>query len=426
MLYRPDMPLEMVSVAQGAVTALILARMLTQWWLDHLNRNHLRSTAGSLPPDLQGIIDQPTFGKSVEYSLAKSALSRVNILYHTIILLLLLFSGVLPWAFQRWEAAFGLSTFSMAVLLFTIGTVLSITGLPIDWYAQFRLEERFGFNNTTHRLWWADRLKGFVLAVILGLPLIWLVLFLFRSGGPLWWLWAWAALMVVQLLVSVLAPVLILPLFNKLTPLPEGSLRDRLLSLAERTRFRAQSIQIMDGSKRSQHSNAFFTGFGRFRRIVLFDTLVNQLDEPQLEAVLAHEIGHFKRRHIPKMLLASAGGSLLGFFLLSLLVKQAWFYQAFGLSPSDPAAALLLFTLLSGVLTFWLSPVLHAWSRRYEYQADAFAANVMGGHAELSGALRRLTEKNLSNLTPHPVYSSFYYSHPTLLEREHALQRATS
>ncbi|HWI59822.1 MAG TPA: M48 family metallopeptidase, partial [Bacillota bacterium] len=294
-------------------------------------------------------------------------------------------------------------------------------GLPLDWYAQFRLEERFGFNTTTLKLWWLDRLKGLLLALVLGYPLLVLILKLVEWTGPWWWLWAWGALLAFQLLMAVLAPVLILPLFNKFTPLPAGSLRERLLQLAQRTRFVASSIQVMDGSKRSRHSNAFFTGFGGFRKIVLFDTLIQQLAEPELEAVLAHEIGHFKKKHIPKMLVASAVGSLVGFYLIALLARQAWFYHSFGFEPGHIVPALLLFGLLSGVVTFWFSPLAHWWSRRYEYQADAFAAQVMNEPRSLMGALRKLNEKNLSNLTPHPFYSSFYYSHPTLLEREQAL-----
>jgi STE24 endopeptidase len=181
----------------------------------------------------------------------------------------------------------------------------------------------------------------------------------------------------------------------------------------------------MDGSKRSRHSNAFFIGFGGFRKIVLFDTLIQQLAEPELEAVLAHEIGHFKKKHIPKMLAASAAGSLAGFYLVSVLAGQAWFYRAFGFEPGSIVPALLLFGLLSGVVTFWFSPLAHWWSRRYEYQADAFAAGVMKEAHSLVGALRKLNEKNLSNLTPHPIYSGFYYSHPTLLEREQALRDST-
>jgi len=266
--------------------------------------------------------------------------------------------------------------------------------------------------------------EGLVLGVALGYPLLVLVLKLVEWTGRWWWLWAWGALMGFQLIMAVLAPVVILPLFNKFTPLPEGSLRERLLKLAERTRFRARSIQVMDGSKRSRHSNAFFTGFGRFRKIVLFDTLIQQLVESELEAVLAHEIGHFKKKHIPKMLAASALTSLGGFYLLSLLAGQEWFYRSFGFEPGNIAPALLLFGLLSGVVTFWFSPLAHWWSRRYEYQADCFAGKVMNESKSLIGALRKLNEKNLSNLTPHPFYSSFYYSHPTLLEREKALAQA--
>jgi STE24 endopeptidase len=193
------------------------------------------------------------------------------------------------------------------------------------------------------------------------------------------------------------------------------------LALATRTGFRAQSIQVMDGSKRSRHSNAFFTGFGSFRKIVLFDTLIQHLEEPELEAVLAHEIGHFKLKHIPKTLILSAAGSLVGFYAVSVLASQSWFYRGFGFAPGNIAPALLLFGLLSGVVTFWFSPLSHWWSRRHEYEADAYAAKVMNQPEPLIGALRKLNEKNLSNLTPHPVYSVFYYSHPGLLEREKAL-----
>jgi STE24 endopeptidase len=310
----------------------------------------------------------------------------------------------------------------MAGFLFVAGALLTLARLPLDWHAQFRLEERFGFNTTTRRTWWVDRVKGFFLAVALGYPVLVLVLKIVEWSGDRWWLWAWAAVLGFQLIIAVLAPVLILPLFNKFTPLPEGGLRERLLALARRTAFRTRNIQVMDGSRRSRHSNAFFTGFGRFRRIVLFDTLVQQLNEAELEAVLAHEIGHFKKKHIPKMLLFSAVSSLAGFYLIAVLARQEWLYRAFGFEQGSIVPALLLFGLLSGLVTFWFSPLAHAWSRRYEYQADAFAAEVMSEARSLISALRKLNEKNLSNLTPHPIYSSFYYSHPTLLEREQALE----
>ncbi len=403
------------------VLGLILAKWTAQIWLERLNLRHVLALAGRVPEAFKEIVDEATYAKSVQYTVAKSRLYQLETTYNCAILLGVLYSGVLPWGLGLFTHWLGGSARASAAFLFATGLALSVPGLPLDWYEQFRLEERFGFNTTTQKLWWLDRLKGLLLAILLGYPLLVLVLKLAEWTGHWWWLWAWGALLAFQLLMALLAPVLILPLFNKFTPLPEGSLRQRLLNLAERTRFRAKSVQVMDGSKRSRHSNAFFTGFGQFRKIVLFDTLIQQLTEPELEAVLAHEIGHFKKRHIPKMLAASALGSLAGFYLISLLAAQAWFYWSFGFEPGALVAALLLFGLLSGVVTFYFSPVAHWWSRRYEYQADAFAAEVMSEARSLIGALRKLNEKNLSNLTPHPFYSGFYYSHPTLLEREQAL-----
>ena len=415
----------MTALHVGALIALlVLAKWAAQLWLERLNARHVRAHAGAVPGAFKGFVDEATYAKSVEYTLAKGRLDQVQVTYNSVLLLLVLFSGVLPWGYQVFRQGLGGSAWGMAAFLFVTAVALSLPGLPLDWYDQFRLEARFGFNTTTQKLWWLDRLKGLLLATVLGYPLLVLVLKLVDWTGAWWWLWAWVTLLGFQSLMLVLAPVLILPLFNKFTPLPEGSLRERLLKLADQTSFRARSIQVMDGSKRSRHSNAFFTGFGRFRKIVLFDTLVQQLAEPELAAVLAHEIGHFKKKHIPKTLAVSALGSLAGLYLVSLLARQEWFYRSFGFEPGSIVPALLLFGLLSGVVTFWLSPVAHWWSRRYEYQADAFAAEVMADPGPLIGALRKLNEKNLSNLTPHPLYSGFYYSHPTLLEREQAMGAA--
>ena len=220
----------------------------------------------------------------------------------------------------------------------------------------------------------------------------------------------------------VLYPKLILPLFNKLTPLAEGEARTRLLALSDRTGFRASTIEVMDGSKRSAHSNAFFTGFGRFRRIVLFDTLMTQLSQEELEAVLAHEIGHYRRGHIPQRLVTMALLQFGAFAAIAWLAQAPWFNSAFGLPAGATAPTFLLFGLLGGLATFWFSPIGNWVSRKHEYEADAFAREAVGGPAPLSGALRKLSQKNLSNLTPHPLYSAVYYSHPTLVERERALQ----
>src|SRR5204863_9546924 len=274
---------------------------------------------------------------------------------------------------------FGTAIWSMAAFLFATGVMVSLIGLPFDWYAQFKLEQRFGFNTTTMGVWILDRVKGLLLACVFGLPLLMLVLKIIDWTGANWWLWAWAAVVLFQLLMMLIAPALILPLFNKFTPLPEGSLRERLFALAKKTGFPTRSIDVMDGSKRSRHSNAFFTGFGRFRKIVLFDTLVAQLNETELEAVLAHEIGHYKERHVLKLLGVSIAGVFVVFAAIAWLSRQQWFYRAFGFEYEggflavNVVPAMLLFALLAGTITFWLSPLLHIWSRRFEYEADAFA-----------------------------------------------------
>ncbi len=409
---------------------LILARAIAELWLSRLNQHHVRAHANELPPAFRGIIDKATYRRSVDYTLAKSHFADITGVFDVVVLIAVLFSGVLPWAFGRFTATFGTSIWAMAGFLFFIGIGLSILALPFAWYAQFKLEERFGFNTTTMKTWVLDRVKGFLLAVLLGYPLLALVLKLIEWTGASWWLWAAAVVIAFQLLLLLIAPAIIMPLFNKFTPLSEGALRQRLFALAQRTGFPTRSIDVMDGSKRSRHSNAFFTGFGRFRKIVLFDTLIAQLSEPELESVLAHEIGHYKKRHVVKLLGFSIAGVFVAFAAIASLARQEWFYRAFGFehqggfAAGNVVVAMLLFGLLAGTISFWLSPFIHILSRRFEYEADAFARATMREAQSLIQALRKLSEKNLSNLNPHPLYSCFYYSHPTLLERERALRIA--
>ena len=410
---------------------LILARATTELWLSRLNQRHVRAQGDEVPPAFRGIIDEPTYRRSVDYTLAKSRFGDIANLFDAALLIALLFSGVLPWAFERFSASFGTSILAMTGFLFATGVALSIPGLPFAWYAQFKLEERFGFNTTSTKTWVLDHMKGFLLAGLLGYPLLALVLKLIEWTGANWWLLAAAVVVAFQLLLLLIAPAIIIPLFNKFTPLPEGGLRERLFALAQRTGFPTRSIEVTDGSKRSRHSNAFFTGFGRFRKIVLFDTLIVQLTQPELESVLAHEIGHYKKRHVMKLLGVSIAGVLVGFAAIAWLARQQSFYHAFGFehqgnfAAANVVPAMLLFALLAGTISFWASPFIHIWSRRFEYEADAFARAAMGEARSLIHALRKLSEKNLSNLTPHPLYSRFYHSHPTLLERERALQVAT-
>jgi STE24 endopeptidase len=427
------MTLELTGVIGWAAAGLVVARWVASLWLSHLNRGSVLAHANEIPEAFVGIVDEPTYARSVAYTLAKSRFGQFVGSYGAIALLAVLFSGVLPWAYELTIREVGSTAWAMALFLFSVALAIGLSSLPLAWIAQFRLEERFGFNTGTQKTWWLDLVKRLFLAIGFGYPLLVLILRIVEWAGPWWWVWAWGTMMGIQLLVMVLAPLLILPLFNKLSPLPEGSLKDCLKAMAKRARFVAQSIQVMDGSRRSSHSNAFFTGIGRFRKIVLFDTLITQMEETEMEAVLAHEIGHYRRKHLPKMILGSAVGGLAGLWTIAWLAMQPVFVEAFGFSSptvtadfTGPAVApvLVVFALLSGALTFWLDPIIHWVSRRFEYQADAFASEVMGGPGPMIDALRKLNEKNLNNLTPHPLYSGFYNSHPTLLEREAALRES--
>ncbi len=406
-----------------SITAVLMVlRLAGELVLSALNRAEVRRHAAAPPPAAAAIMDLATYKKSADYTLAKSRFGAITGVFDTLVTAMALFSGVLPWMFAHiadWGGPQAVWSHAVFVLLAMV--LLSVPALPFEWWEQFRLEERFGFNKSTVGLWVMDKLKGTLLTFAIGFPLLWALLSLVKWTGEAWWLWGFALVFGFQLLMLVLYPKLILPLFNKLTPLPEGDLRARLMALGDRTGFRAATIEVIDGSKRSGHSNAYFTGFGRFRRIVLFDTLIAQLTPEELEAVLAHEIGHYRRGHIPKMIAMSAAMMLGGFAVIAWLARSPWFNRSFGFPADELAPSFLLFGLLSGLVTFWFSPLMNLLSRKHEYEADAFAREAMGGPVAMVGALRKLAQKNLSNLTPHPWFSAFHYSHPTLVERERAL-----
>ena len=401
---------------------LIVLRLAGGLVLSALNRAEVRRHATAAPPAVAAIMDAETYSKSVAYTLAKSRFGVLTEIFDTLVLALAIFAGVLPLLFAQ-VAAWGApgNVWSHALFILIAGALLSVPSLPFEWWEQFRLEEAFGFNKSTVGLWITDKIKGVALTCAIGFPLLWALLSLVKWAGTAWWIWGFALVFGFQLLMLVLYPKLILPLFNKLTPLPEGDLRARLMALGDRTGFRASTIEVIDGSKRSGHSNAYFTGFGRFRRIVLFDTLIAQLTPEELEAVLAHEIGHYRRGHIPKMIALSAAMMLAGFAAIAWLARAPWFNESFGFPANQLAPSFLLFGLLSGLVTFWFSPLMNLLSRKHEYEADAFARDAVGGPTPMVGALRKLAQKNLSNLTPHPWFSAFFYSHPTLVEREAAL-----
>jgi STE24 endopeptidase len=415
--------MDILGFIQILAILFIALRWLAHLVLRRLNENHALSHQDKIPVAVASVMDFETYQKSIRYTLARSKFDFWEDSYSTLVLATVLLSGWLPISFSWFNSPEGIQPVPMTLWILSVGFAFSLLSLPLDWWAQFRLEQRFGFNTSTLKLWVVDRLKGFFLGLALGFPLLWIILKWVHWMGSYWWLGAWSTLFLFQLVLVALAPILILPLFNKFTPLPEGSLRDRLLALGQRTGFNARTILVADGSRRSRHANAYFTGFGRFRKIVLYDTLIQQMNEEEIEAVLAHEIGHAQLKHIPKMLALNLALTFLGFFALGWLSAQPSFLLAFGFpAEAGVGPALLLFGLLAGTVTFWFSPVLNALSRRYEYQADRYARISVGSPTPLIQALHKLSEKNLSNLVPHPLYSAVHYSHPNLVEREAALR----
>ena len=293
----------------------------------------------------------------------------------------------------------------------TIFLVITLIEIPSNIYQTFVIEEKFGFNKSSRQQFIKDQLLQLALSALIGLPLLALILWVMNSIGSLWWLWAWAILMAFSLLMSWLFPTLIAPLFNKFIPLEEGSLKSRIQGLLTRCGFNSQGIFIMDGSKRSGHGNAYFTGLGNNKRIVFFDNLINSLDEEELEAVLAHELGHFKCKHVLKMLIATAIMSLISFAVLGWLIDKPWFFEGLGVQIQSNATALLLFTLVSSTFTFFMQPISAYFQRKFEFEADDFAASNAQATKMISG-LVKLYEENASTLTPDPLYSAFHYSHP--------------
>jgi STE24 endopeptidase len=391
--------------------------------LTFLNMRHVRRKAAAVPPAFAGTVDPDTYARSVSYTLAHGRFGLVGSAVSSIVLLAVVLSGLLG-VMDGAARSLPLPPYFQGILfIFAVSVLFWITGLPFSLYATFSIEARFGFNKTTPRLFIVDTLKGAALSAVIGVPLLLGLFWFMDRTGRLWWVWAFAAATVVQLVMSVLAPLVIAPLFNKFTPLPEGELRDRIQALAEKLEFRTRGIFVVDSSRRSRHSNAYFTGLGRAKRIVLYDTLVQTHTAEEILSVLAHEIGHEKRNHIKKGLAISAVMSLAGFWIVSLLLPWEPLYRAFGFTQPGYHSLLVLLGFCSGPFTFFLQPLFSMRSRRQEYEADRFAVRAVGSAAGLRSALLRLSRENLSNLTPHPLYSFFHYSHPTLAERIAAMER---
>ena len=414
----------MSSTILTTVFVLALAASLAvRLWLAGRQIEFVRAHRDTVPAAFASRIGIAAHSKAADYTVAKQRLSMLHTVVDALLLLAMTLGGGLA-AIVAWTETLPASPLWRDVALFAVaGVIYGAINLPFSWWHTFRIEERFGFNRMTLSLWLSDLAKGLAIGVALGLPLLVLVLWLMRAAGPYWWVWAWGAWMAFQLLVLVLYPTLIAPIFNKFTPMGDSPARERVEALLARCGFRSAGLFVMDGSKRSGHGNAYFTGFGKAKRIVFFDTLLVRLAPEEIEAVLAHELGHFKLRHVAKRVLWSALLSLGILALLAWLAQAPWFYAGLGIpdtmldvAMSRPGVALELFLLALPVFTFVLEPLSSLYSRRHEFEADAFATRHASA-AALSVALVKLYEDNAATLTPDPLHSAFYDSHPPAAAR---------
>jgi STE24 endopeptidase len=407
--------------------AALLVSLLVKFWLATRQMRHVAAHRDAVPPAFANSVSLQAHQKAADYTLAKARFGLLSMAFGSALLV-------------AWTLLGGLDTLNTAVrdfmqprwgnmayqlaLFAAFGLISGLLDLPFELYGTFRIEQRFGFNRMTWRLYVGDMAKGLVVGVAVGLPIAALILWIMGAAGATWWLWAWVAWMGFNVLILVLYPTVIAPLFNKFEPLADESLKARVQALMARCGFAAKGLFVMDGSRRSAHGNAYFTGFGAAKRVVFFDTLLGKLSPGEVEAVLAHELGHFKHRHVQKRIASMFAISLAGFALLGWLSTQTWFYTGFGVRPSvdapNDALALLLFLMVVPVFGFFVSPLLAQLSRKHEFEADAYACKQADGR-DLAAALLKLHEDNASTLTPDPLYVRFYYSHPPAVERLAAL-----
>jgi STE24 endopeptidase len=382
-----------------------------QFWLAKRQAGYVADHRSAVPEAFKNRVSLEAHQKAADYTIEKGKLGNIDSMIGVIVLILLTLGGGINWAFEFWSANLQSPLFAGVAATATVFLLMTLIDIPTSLYQTFVIEEKYGFNKSTVKQFFKDHLMQLALGAVIGLPILALILWVMDSVGSLWWFWAWLIILSFSLLMSWLFPTLIAPLFNKFTPMEEGSLKERIQGLLARCGFNSQGIFIMDGSKRSGHGNAYFTGLGNNKRIVFFDTLVKSLDEEELEAVLAHELGHFKCKHVIKMLIASSILSLISLAILGWLINQPWFFTGLGVQHASNAAALLLFMLVSPVFTLFMQPISAYVQRTFEFEADDFAANNAKAAKMISG-LVKLYEENASTLTPDPLYSAFHYSHP--------------
>lgn len=410
-----------------AFSLLLMAVTATQLWLLSRQTRHVNQHRAAVPSAFAQTIPLAAHQKAADYTLAKGRLSLVEVTWQAALVLGWTLLGGLNSLNQWLLNILSAGLWQQLALVGAFALVGGLLDAPLAWYRTFRLEEHHGFNRTVLKDWLLDGLKGGVVATVIGLPIVALVLSLMASAGALWWLWAWGCFMAFNVLLMVIYPTLIAPLFNSFKPLEDNVLKDRVTQLMARCGFKAKGLFVMDGSRRSAHANAYFTGLGAAKRVVFYDTLLAQLSPDEVDAVLAHELGHFHHRHIRQRMVTMAVLALGGFAMLGWLSGQSWFYLGLGVEPnlqsSSDALALLLFMLVVPLLTFYLSPLMAVKSRRDEFEADQFAASKADGSA-LRSALLKLHQDNATTLTPDPWFVWFYYSHPPASERLAKLQPA--
>lgn len=400
----------------GIVLALFLL-----WKLDFFaTLLNLKALTPEIPATFRGYIDDEAYAQSQEYTREKSVLGITEGVVSLVVLFIFWWFGGFGWLDEKVRSlGYGPVVTGMGFIA-ALMIAQQVLSTPFDLYSTFVLEEKFGFNRTTFATWVMDRIKGATLGALIGLPLLAALLWIFQTV-PMAWLWGWGLVTGFSLLLAYVAPTWIMPLFNKFEPLEEGALKTEIHAMAEKCEFPLKEVSVMDGSKRSAKSNAFFTGFGNNKRIALFDTLIENHTVPELVGVLAHEIGHFKKRHIVKSLVIGILTTGVTFFLLGLMMQNRALHDAFGVKETSVYVSLVLFGILMSPVNDLLSIGSHWLSRKHEFEADAYAADVTGNPSAMADALRKLSKDNLSNLTPHPFYVFLNYTHPPVTERVKAL-----
>jgi len=400
--------------------ALILMTGI-ELWLSLRQGRHVLAHRDKIPEAFKDEVSLDAHHKAADYTQAKGKFGRVEGLFGMVLLLAWTLGGGLGMLSDAWQSLALPTSVTSIIFILSFFIIGSLIELPLSWYKTFVLEQRFGFNNNTPALFLADLAKQTLLMVVIGAPLIWAALWLMDSTGEYWWLYLWAAWIGFAVFMMWAYPAFIAPLFNKFTPLDDEDLKARVEALLARCGFKSQGIYVMDGSRRSGHGNAYFTGLGNNKRIVFFDTLLETLNGDQIEAVLAHELGHFRRKHVIKNMVVMAILSLVGLAVLGWASAESWFYTGLGVSTESSAMALVLFMLVIPVFSFFLHPMMTAMSRKYEYEADAYAASVSSAD-DLIKALVVLFQENASTLTPDPLVSAIYDSHPPATLRVAHLQ----